>query len=239
MSVGVSFDEAMSEITIEDQKQVVKVLFRNALLIVLVTMLGAFGGMVYMAKQPDTEYRYDATATLSVVFGQNLGQLTGSTVISNYRELLNSSLISDYAATLIEGEGITGDQIRKMVSASSGSNSFVLKITARSASPRNAILVANAVAESFVTQVPVLTGSNTIQVLDHARSVDIVKSGSSIDFRLIAPAGAFLMICAVLILFEIIGDKVRSVKQCITAEGELLAIIPKVKRKKIKVRKNA
>ena len=222
----------MTEFTIADLMQVMLVLMKNKLLILLVTAAGLFAGLLYTTGQSSAEYEYDATATLSVAFGQNLGQITGSTVITNYAEIVTSNLVGEYAAFLLADENLSGEDIQDMVSVSTGSNSFVLRITARDASPRTAILVANAVAESFVMQVAVITGNNTIQVLDPARSADLIYSGGTRIIRIIAPAGAFVIVCGLLVVFEFLSGKIRSVKQCIVDENELLTVIPQVKLKK-------
>jgi len=214
----------------EDLKQLLVVLLRNKLLILFVTGAGLFVGLLYSARQPAPEYAYDATAALSVAYGQNLGQIAGNIVILNYSEVAASRLVCDHAAGLLEGEGVTGEQIGRMISIDSGNNSYVLRITARSESPRLAILVVNAVAESFISQVTAVTGSKTIQVLDPARTAEAVARGGN-SIRLLAPAVAFIMICGLLVAVELIMGKARSIKQCLTDEGELLAIIPRVRRK--------
>jgi len=220
---------AVIEFTIDDLKQIFVLLFKNKLLIILVTAAGFFAGMLFTARYSEA-YEYETTVTLSVVFGQNLGQITGNTVISGYTDIVTSNLVGEHAAALLADEGLTGEQIQRMVSVSTGSSSFILRITARNASPRIAILVANAVAESFVAQVSIITGSNTIQVLDPARSAETVYLGGSRSIRLFAPVGAFVFVCLLLIIVELSMGKVRSVRQCIVDDGELLAVIPKVKR---------
>jgi len=222
----------VTEFTFADLMQVMLVLMKNKLLIVLVTAAGLFAGLLYTTGQTSAEYEYDATATLSVAFGQNLGQITGSTVITNYAEIVTSNLVGEYAAFLLAGEGLSGEDIQDMVSVSTGSNSFVLRITARDESPRTAIMVANAVAESFVMQVAVITGSNTVQVLDPARSAEIIYFGGTRIIRILAPAGAFVIVCGLLVVIELLSGKIRSVKQCIVDENELLTVIPQVKLRK-------
>ena len=229
----------MLELTGEDIKQAFLVLLKNKLLIIAVTIIGLFAGLLYSARQPEAEYRYEATVTLSVVFGQNLGQITGSTVILNYTEIATSNLVTEYAASLIEEQGLTGEQIQQMIRISSGNNPFVQRITARSDSPGTAIYVANAVAKSFVEKVSVITGSNTIQVLDPARSADMISLSGNGNILMIAPAAAFVIVCLSLIVAELGMGIVRSVKQCITDEGELLAVIPKVRRRRKKGGKHA
>jgi len=223
--------EAVPVFTGEDLKQALMALIRNKLLVVLVTAAGLFAGLLYSARQPAAEYGYDATATLSVAYGQNLGQIAGNTVISNYSEIVTSNLVCEHAAQLLAGEGVTGEQVRRMVRVSTGNNSYVLRITARNESPQLAIMTANAVAGSFVSQVAILTGSNTIRVLDPASSADVVSLGGSSSLRLLAPAAAFLLICALLFAFEAIMGKARSLKQCLTDQGELLTVVPQVRKR--------
>jgi len=220
----------MTELTTEDFEQIFLVLFQNKLLIALFTAAGLFAGLLYTAGQPEV-YLYDASATVSVAFGSNLGPLSGSTVISNYADIVNSNRVSEYAATLLEGEGLTAQQIQRMVSISADNNSYLLRINARNHSPRIAILVANAVAESFVTQVSVITGSNSIQVLDHAASASSISFGGSSNVLVLAPAGALFIACMLVALLELRSGMLRSVKQCIVDDGELLAVIPKAKIK--------
>jgi len=220
----------MLEITGEDIKQAFIELLKNKLLIAAITIAGLFAGLLFSARQPVPESRYEASVTLSVVFGQNLGQITGSTIISNYTEIVTSNLVTEYAASLIAEQGLTGEEIQQMIRISSGNNPFVQKITARSDSPGTAIYVANAVAESFVEKVSVITGSNTIQVLDPARSANIISFSGNGNIRLIVPAAAFVLTCVSLVVAELSMGIVRSVKQCVTDEGELLAVIPKVRR---------
>ena len=219
----------MVEYTIEDFKQVFLSLFRNKLFIILITGIGFFGGMLYTAKYP-AEYLYSANATISVAFGENLGQISGSTVISNYSEIATSKRVCEYAATLLGGEGLSSEQIQKMVKISANNNSYILNISTRNESPRLAIIVANAVAESFVTQVSILTGSNTIHVIDAATSAEITDYVGSNRTRLLVTAIAFIAACLLIVITEFFSGTLRSVKQCIVSEGELLAVIPARKR---------
>ena len=223
----------MREITIEDLKMIILALFRNKLLILFFTAAGLCAGMLYYARQP-VGHSYSATSTVSVVFeaGVNPGQIAGIAVIANYAEMVTSDRVCEYAAELLADEGLTAQQILRMISTATRANSYMLRITARSANPRLAILVTNAVAESFVAQVAVITGNNSIQVLDAAREASISSSGGDARIRFIAPAVAFFLACICAAIIELTVGKVRSVKQCVDDMGELLAVIPKAKKKK-------
>ena len=218
----------VTTLTVEDIKHALIKLLYNKLLIVFVTAAGLFAGLLYSANH-SADLEYDATATVSVAYGQSFGPFTGAAVLTNYAEIVTSFRVSEYASKLLEGEGLTVEDIREMVNVTETGTSFVLKISARSDSPRTAILVANAVAESFVTQITQITGSTTISVLDYSRTAEIVYLDRSNIIIILAPAAAFIAVCAVLVLLRLISGKIWSLKQCVTDDRELLAVIPKVK----------
>jgi capsular polysaccharide biosynthesis protein len=223
----------MQEITLEDIKIILLALFKNKLMIVLCTVAGLCVGFIYHARQP-VFYMYSSTATVSVVFdvSSNQGQISSTAILANYAEIVTSDRVCEYAAEILADEGLSARQIQGMISTGTRVNSYVLRITARNASPRLAILVANAVAESFVTQVSVITGNDSIQVLDAANRASMSSSGRDNRIRILAPAAAFLAACVLVAIIEIALGKVRSVKQCVTDMGELLAVIPKARKKK-------
>ena len=223
----------MHEITLEDLKTIILALFRNKLLIILVTIAGLCAGFLYHARQP-VVYTYGATSIVSVVFdvSSNQGQISSVAIIANYAEIITSDRVCEYAAGLLADENITAEQVRSMVSTATRSNSYMLRITARNQSPRLAILVANAVAQSFVTQVSVITGNDSIQILDAAKSANISSSGGNKLIRILVPAGAFIAACLLVVVMELVMGKLRSVKQCVIDMGELLAVIPKAEKKK-------
>lgn len=223
----------MYEITLEDFKMIIVALFKNKLMLSLFTIAGLCAGFLYHARQP-VVYTYSAMSTVSVVYDivSNQGQISGTAVIANYAEIITSYRVCEYAAELLADENITAEQIRDMISTSSRTNSYILRITARSQSPYLAILVANAIAESFAEQVSVITGNDSIQVLDEARTASMSSSGRNNLIRWMAPAVAFIVACVLLAIIELASGKLHSVKQCVPDMGELLAVIPKIKKKK-------
>jgi len=224
-------------LTIEDIKQAFFMLFRNKLLILLVTGAGFFAGLLYSSNQ-DIEIKYDATATVAVAYGQNYSQFTGASVLVNYADIVTSHRVTEYASKLIANEGLSWEDISGMVSVQDVGSSFILSITAHSDSPRTSILVANAVAESFVSQATHITGSTTISILDYSRTATIIETprarARANTVILLAPLAAFVAICTILMSIRLLSGKVRSLKQCLADDGELLAIIPKVKSERYK-----
>jgi len=217
----------MYSITYEDIKQAVLKLFSNILLISFITGIGLFAGLLHAAGQ-ETEVRYDATSTISVAFGQNLGPITGTAVISNYVDIITSYRVSEYASVLLEGEGLASEDIRRMVRVTESGTSFLLHINARSDTPRTAIIVANAVAESFVTQVAQITGSTTISILDYSRTATALYAERSIMTIILVPVAVLILTCVFLVVVRLLSGKVWSLEQCVIDDRELLAVIPKV-----------
>jgi len=223
----------MFEFTLEDVRVAFLTLLRNKLLILLITLAGFCVGMLYTVRQPAT-FKYDATATVSVVFdaGVSQGPFSGVGVITNFAQIITSYSVAEYAAMLLADEGVTVQQIQSMVSTAGRYDPPILNITARSESPRLAILVANAAAESFVAQVSIITGTQSIQILDAARTAELYVSSDGRIIRLVAPIAAFIVACVLVVFFELKAGKLLSVKQCVTDMGELVAIIPKAGKKR-------
>ena len=226
----------MIEITLEDVKVNIVMLIKNIPLIALFTIMGLCIGMLYSARQ-QVIHTYSATATVSVVFtaGVVQGQIPGTVALASYAEIVTTARVAEYAAVLLADESITAWQVQRMISMPTRASTNILRITARGSNPRHTILVANAVAESFVSHVSVITGSDSIQLLDVARTASLSASGGGRRFRLLAPAAAFAFASFLVVLAEFLSDKLRSVKQCSDDTGELLAVIPKAPKEKSKL----
>ena len=219
----------MYEITPEDIKALIYALFKNKLLILLFTLAGLCAGLLYEARNP-AERMYAATSAVSVTYFVSQPQLSGNVVLSNYAEMINGNAVTERAAELLAGEGVSARDIRRRVYVSSDSNAYVLKINVRYASPRLAILMANAVADSFSEQISVVTGNDSIKILDYAKSAELSAGGGRSTVILIAPAAAFAFACCLVAVMEIAGGKLHTVGQCVADDDELLAVFPKVKK---------
>ena len=219
----------MYEITPEDIKALIYALLKNRLLLLSFTIAGLCAGLLYAARSP-AERTYAATSAVSVTYFVSQPQISGSVVLSNYADMINGNAVTERAAELLKDEDVTARQIRRSVYVSSDSNAYVLKITARHVSPRLAILTANAVADSFSEQISLITGNDSIQILDYARSAELSAGGGRGMVPLIAPVAAFAAACCLVAVMEAMGGRLRTVGQCITGDDELLAVFPKVKK---------
>jgi capsular polysaccharide biosynthesis protein len=224
-------------IDIEDFRLAVMALWKRKILIVLVTLIGLFSGLLFTSNVSGSQV-YSATASVyCATYGSY--QLTDTDVrtMVNYSDFISSKKVCEYAASLLNDKSVAADQIQNMIMMSLSDNSYVMRISAASESPRLAMDVANAVAEAFVTEVSNITGNDSIQILDEAYIVH--RENDTLKKLMIFTGAAFLFICAVISLKELFSDKVRSIAQCLEYESEdkILAIIPYMGVKKERINK--
>ncbi|MCL2426023.1 MAG: hypothetical protein FWD05_06770 [Oscillospiraceae bacterium] len=220
----------MQEFTFEDIKMLIHAIYKSKLLIFLITLAGLCAGLFFHARNPVT-YTYNATSTVSVVFdiGMTPGQLAGTGVLSGFAEIITSYRVAEYGAHLLSDESITASELINMINVNERAGAPILRIVATNESPRLAILAANAAAESFVSQVAFITGTQSIEMLDPAREANLTLSVAGRNIAIMAPIVAFFMSIALVIFIELYTGKIRSVKQCAADMGEIIAVIPKLK----------
>lgn len=222
------------EIQFEDFKLAFIKLWDYKILIFLITLAGMFAGLLYTSN---SAYAPTYSAVASVVYSPNNGLgsstsgiLNKSGTIANYSDLVESSNVCEYAASLINDRYITTQEIQGMISISiSSDNSYVMQIGAKNADSKLAIKVANGVAEAFTSEMVNVTGSNSIKVLDVASKATIVNNKDKNLKRLMFVLGAFIIISGVIVIKSLLSDKVCSIAQCVENDDEILGIIPDIK----------
>lgn len=215
----------MGEFSIRSAKVYVVQLWRSLPLIVLATLAGAFLGLAYTEGNA-TQQRYQAIASVSAIYRE---RTTGGGTMSNYVDLVGSRLVCERAAEMIGEEGLSGDRIQGMISSWVGSNSYVMFINATTNNPQRAVQVANAVANAFIQQVSDLSGSDSLQILDQAATAVAMENKTVSTVRLISVAAPFVLACGLVILIELMTNKVRLISQCAEDTDEILGIVPYVK----------
>jgi capsular polysaccharide biosynthesis protein len=216
------------KIDIEDFKLAITALWKRKILIVLVTLTGFFSGFLITANVSDSQV-YSATASVfCATYGSYQLSATDVRTLVNYSDFISSKKVCEYAASLLNDTTVTADQIQKMIMMSLSENSYVMRISAASESPKLAMDVANAVAEAFVTEVSNITGNDSIQILDEADRYIVSKENDVLKKQLLFTGAAFCMICAIIVLKELFSNKVQSITQCLkyVIEDEILGIVP-------------
>lgn len=216
-----------NEIQLEDFRLAIYALWKNKLLIIFVTLAGVFAGLLFTSINTSGSQYFSATASVyAATYGSYELSQTDIRTMVNYSDVVSSRKVCEYAASLLKDTSITADEIQNSIQMSFSNNSYVMKISAVHQNPEFAIKIANAVAEAFVTEVSNITGNNSIQILDEAKSCYAYQYGSKNKVRMIFAGGAFIGICGIIALKELFSDKARSIAQCVDNEDEILGIIP-------------
>jgi capsular polysaccharide biosynthesis protein len=124
--------------------------------------------------------------------------MRSANVIKGYSQIATSIKVLDRAASLLNREGITGHDIKNIITVEYDSDSPVLTISARSDKPNLSISIANAVAESFVLEIRAITAQKNAAILDVSSEAEMVTDGKRLKWlsRLAGfLAGVFAMIC--------------------------------------------
>lgn len=216
-----------NEIQLEDFRLAIVALWKNKVLIILVTLTGIFGGLLFTSLNTSSLQYYSATASVyAATYGSYELSQTDIKTMVNYSDVVTSRKVCEYAASLLKETSITADEIQNTVNMSFSNNSYVMKISAVHQDPDLVIMIVNAVAEAFVTEVTNITGNNSIQILDEANSVFTYQSNSINKIRLFFAAGSFGFICGLIAIKELLSKKVRSIPQCVEDDTEILGLIP-------------
>jgi len=192
-------------------------LFRSKLaFLILAAVLG--GAVVFAATWFLVTPTYEATASLYVVSASsdsvvNLTDLQiGTSLTADYEELVLSrplleSVIKDLE---LERYGIDVDELAGMISITNPSGTRILKITASSSIPQQAMDIANEMAEMAVTWLPRIMESNAPNISAVAVLPTRIASPSYVLNTAIGALAALLIYAAVLVLRYVQDDTIRS-----------------------------
>ena len=217
----------MSDFTMLDISSLLRQLWRNKWIIVLLTLSGLLAGMA-LTVNSEHEVRYRATSSVCVTYTTYQEQMRGSSVMTSYSDLVVSLLVCERAAEILGDPSVMPADIQRMIDNQVGGNSYVMFINATATEPQSAVNIANAVAQAFTEKVTTVSGNNSIQVLDIARTSTPLSDGIY-NKILIAALGPFVLVCAWIVLREVFSGKIRYLSQCAEDNDEILGILPDIK----------
>lgn len=155
--------------------------------------------------------------------------MRSASVIKGYSQVATSMKVLNRAAEMIGNDEITGRTLSKMVSVRYSDESPILTITVRSTSPEIVTSAANAVAESFVSEIRLITAQSAATVLDTADMVERVSSGV-IDqwmLRIISAIAAMAVFVFVIVVKDIFSTKIYLPEEAtLNGDIELLGVVP-------------
>lgn len=121
---------------------------------------------------------YESSTSLIVNNSQDARALDINSVnldirlVDTYKQIIKTAAITDKVAEKNPELGLNGDQISKMITVSSVSNTQVITISARDNDYEITVTVANEVAKMFVEQIPTIMTVNNVSILNEAKLVD-------------------------------------------------------------------
>jgi len=236
MNVEVQELEIADYDILENIKTALYRLWKFKMVVVLMTLVGLLAAVIYISIV-GISISYRSTATIySMMYGSYEDSTDGVAVMNTYASLLGSANVCERAAATLKDPEVTADVLRGMVSggrialsgASTNSKSYGYRLTlvVSNSTPDKVTDITNAMAKAFVGEINDLIGSQTLQVIDDARSVYSARSISIPLCIALFGAVAFILTCAVIFIKEFFSARVYSVAQCEAKEEMILGLIP-------------
>ena len=159
--------------------------------------------------------KYTATAKVYMVSASNnsvvnLADLSiGTSLSEDYAELLHVRPIVE-AVSKENDLGYTYEQLNGMISISTVEDTRILKIAAVSAKPKEAKIIANALAEKAVTEIPKLMGTTAPNIAERAITPKFKSSPSLKKNTMLGALGGMVLVLAVLTFLFITDDTIKT-----------------------------
>lgn len=205
--------------------------FRSKIVIIIVTfLLGALavGLFTYYLITP----KYTATSKLYMVSASSdsIVDLTdlnlGTSLSSDYEELLK---IRPIIEAIIEEENLdyTYEELLDMITISTITDTRILTISVESTNPSEAKVVANALANKAVSNLPKLMDTTKPNIAEHAIRPEEQSSPNLALNTIIGAVGAMLFVMGILLFLFITDDTLNSAEDVEKYFGIMpLTVIP-------------
>lgn len=216
-------------------------LWKQKIIVFIVTGLAICLSLIYVGIV-GIKIKYYSTASIySVVYGSSNESYSGVTLMNTYSDLISTSRVCDRAATTLSKYGYTSEILQSFAKsgyiylsgASTNSKNFGYKLVLYVISPsldtvplENITVIANAMANAFVDELNDISGMQTLQVMDEAKSVGRSQSMSTKIYMLLFAAVGFAGACGVIFIKEFFSSKVYTIGQCEGDKNQILGILP-------------
>ena len=212
------------------------IIWRKKLAILLVGLL--FFSIALAATINGMPNLYSASTTVCSVFDPGIdlfqAQYSGA-VLRSYTDVINSMKVLNSAASLLNINGITGQDLQDIISVKAADNSSVITIEALSDDPVISISAANAVANAFVQELTVISGQEIAKQLDVASQCEVARDGMVFTWliRIVSAVATVLIACLVILFQDIFSTKVHFIQDA-TFNGSLdvISMVPDCKFKR-------
>jgi capsular polysaccharide biosynthesis protein len=209
----------------------------------VLTLIGLLTSFVFIGFIGVKTNYVATTSIFSAAYGSLSDSSGGVSFMNTYSSLLNSTRVCDKAAAQLNDSSYSSDALKEMVEeekiyikgASTNSKNYQYKIylVAVEDNPSDAIKIANAMADAFVTEINDLAGGGTLQVMDVASDCEETKNINEIIVAIIFSGLTFILSTFLIFVKEFFSEKVYLVSQCEQDEDLILGLIPNGKSKEI------
>ena len=218
-----------------DLKQIWLMIWNKKWIILVVVLLFLVMGCIYSYYFVMPEYTSSTTLILAKSQGDTDGMYStqdatlNDKLISTYREMAKSDKIINLVLQEYNIKDISVREMKEKISVTTVSDTQMLKISITDEDPKRAAIIANALAEVFIEQIPEYFNLNNAKIYQEAI---VPTSPSNVnhprDIAIAGMAGLALSV-VVIVLISIIDDSIKSSKDIEDAVGlTVLAELPDI-----------
>lgn len=197
--------------------------------LIIIVGLGCYGIAYLITNHKTKEDEFTAETTVYSIEANNYSSLT------IYSDIIYSTKVCEKAAnSLSKVSDINAVKIKEMISVKDYSTSLVLGISATSADENLSILVANAVADSFIDEVNNIKSDNSVRLLDEATNAELSynRQLEQLKLRLFAVVAGIVILCCWISIREIFTRKIYNLSDMkMDGEIDIIGIVPVFKKR--------
>lgn len=206
---------------------------------VMAVLFGLAGLALTLEKQDDI---YEAASSVYGMSAESYSYTqVGVSAMNDYADIATSMKVCERAALLMGSANVTGENIKKATTVSTGkekttttqnTDSTILTIKCRSNNAVEAMEMSQAVAEAFVMEMENILGTDTVRILDKAYAYDVAFDATQNQWkiRIIAFLFGGVFAAAIIVFGEIFDSKARTIRECTLGEQlPIIGVIPMTK----------
>lgn len=218
-----------------DLLRLIRALWKRAVAVVLVTVLFAVAFFGYTAAFVKPLYKAKALMYVN----SNSVSLGGTKVSISQSELTAAKTLVDTYIVIMKTRTTLEEvieraelpysygQLQGMIEASDVNGTEVFSVEVTSTNPREAALIANAIAEILPSKISAIVEGSSARIVDYAVVPAEKDSPSLMKNAVIGAALGFVLSCGVVIVLELLDDKIHDSDYLIqTYDIPVLAVIP-------------
>ena len=209
------------------------------LMAAMAVLFGIVGLALTLEKQNDV---YTATSSVYGMSAESYSYTqVGVSAMNAYSDIATSMKVCERAVLLMGAADISGEDVRKATSVSTGNEdeealttttSTIMTITCKSSNPVEAMEMAQAVAEAFVMEMENILGTDIIRILDrpytYETAFDATQNQWKTRMMMFLAGGVFA--AAMIVFGEVFNTKARTVRECSLNEAiPVIGVIPETK----------